>query len=188
MHLQEVMPSQMDELYVHMERDFPKNELIPFFLLKYNLRRKHLAAYYLLDEGVFCGYAVIAPIPSHQCIDVEYLAILPSHRSNGYGGKLLALLSAHCNVQRITLQAEDPAFAKNQQERRPREKRIAFYKRAGFMVEPSLRLKLFGVPMLCLCNWKSSPDEIKEILYSYFSKSYKRIPTWLGVRFRTVSA
>ena len=154
-------------LYSHMKRDFPPNELPPLFAVKRNFKKGIYDGFYLTEETDI-GYAVITAPENMRYGLINYFAILPEHRSKGYGSEFLKIILNHYSDHTLVLEADDPAAAKTDVLRDEAVRRVRFYERAGFRVIPTKKAKIFGVDMLIMAsgqNEKLSAREIMRALY-----------------------
>lgn len=117
------------EIASFMRRVFPKEELIPMWLLSIITRKKNYQFSAFYDNDLFVG--IIFTIESKDLLFVFYIAVNDEIHSKGYGSKLLQLLSQKYERKPITLFIEtiDP-LADNYEQR---VKRLAFYERNGFV-------------------------------------------------------
>ncbi len=118
-----------DEIGEFMKRVFPKEELMPMWLicLVSKMKNYNFKAYY--DGEMFVG--LLFTINSKDSLFVFYIAVNDEVQSKGYGTKLLAELFRQYPDKPISLFIEtmDDTQATNYQQR---VKRLTFYKRNGF--------------------------------------------------------
>lgn len=126
------------EVPVWYERElceaFPPNERKPletFFALMDAGRYELLGLY---EAGVLLGYAGMWRNPAYpDYILLDQLGVTAARRGGGLGGALLALLEERYRGKAcIITEAECPESGDAPAENRLRERRIAFYQRAGF--------------------------------------------------------
>lgn len=120
----------------YMRRDFPVNELMPLSAIKKMLDSHMYECYGLYCDGKFAGYAFFLKqtIAGYSNYLLDYLAMIPEYRDQGYGsvflGQLKGMLSdADC----ILVEADDPDKANNDAAGKIRMRRIDFYKRNGYI-------------------------------------------------------
>jgi len=149
-HLRVMRPEELKALYKnHIELDFPSAE-------RPNLRAMHrhvaqgLQDFWLIADGEMdAGYAICARFG--RAILVTLLSIYPERRGKGLGTRLLSLLKQqYADTGAILLEVEDPAGADTAEDRRIRERRIAFYMRSGYCFLPEIEHVSFGVPLLIM--------------------------------------
>ena len=173
-HLKEIHSDAYYSLYAHMKRDFPQGELAPFFAIKRNLNRKIYTAYYLTDSRDI-GYAIVTAPPGLKYALLNYFAVYPEYRSQGYGGAFMDIIRERYRDRALVLEAEDPTAQKNAERRCAATRRIAFYERAGFRTLPTARAKIFGTDMsIMMCGAdngtanETSRDGAREIMHSLY--------------------
>jgi GNAT superfamily N-acetyltransferase len=183
MKIRNIKKEEYKELYSHMKRDFPANELAPFFAVKRNLHKNIYEGYYLTDNTdiIDMGYAVITAPENLQYALINYFGIFPEYRSQGYGSEFLKILFSHYSDRILVLEADAPLAAKTDALRNEAERRVKFYERAGFRVIPTEKAKIFGVDMVIMA---SSPDEneneklsAREIMHALYLPSLAK--QWL---------
>lgn len=177
--LRAVEPQEYRTLYDHMKRDFPRNERPPYFAVRGSLTRGVYGAVYLLDQDKVIGYAVVTAPGDSQFALINFLAILPDRRSNGYGSRLIALLAERYQDRTLVLEVESPDAAKDGQERLQRQRRVRFYERAGFFVVPTERCKIFGVDMWIMMNKSAGGVSVRGIMRAMYLPAFGH-ERWLG--------
>ena len=117
------------DITAFMKRVFPKEELMPMWLLNIMSIKKNYQFSAFYDNDLFIG--ILFTIEQDDMLFVFYLAINDEIHSKGYGSKLLQILFEKYESKPITLFIEsiDP-LADNYQQR---VKRLAFYERNGFI-------------------------------------------------------
>ncbi len=118
------------EIASFMKRVFPKEELIPMWLLCIATKKKKydFKAYY--DNDLFVG--ILFTIDTKDTLFVFYIAVNDKIHSKGYGSELLKALFERYPEKSVTLFIEtmDDKNAENYEQR---IKRLAFYERNGFV-------------------------------------------------------
>ena len=117
------------EIDAFMKRVFPKEELIPTWLITILAKKKNheFSAFY--DENLFVGISYT--IESETSLFLFYLAINDKIHSKGYGSKLLNSLFDKYKDKPITLFIETlDQTAPNYEQR---VKRLSFYERNNFI-------------------------------------------------------
>ncbi len=121
--------SDYKEICQFMKRVFPREEVIPMWLVRlFNLKKKYdFNVYY--DNDLFVG--ILFTIDTKDTIFVFYLAVNDKIQSKGYGREILQILFQKYPDKSVTLFIEtmDDKNAKNYEQR---VKRLAFYERNGF--------------------------------------------------------
>ena len=105
---------------------FPKEERIPWFLVRLNVLRKDVDLTAFLDGDVFCGFTYSVTCGDHHFL--LFFAVEENLRSRGYGSAILSALkeSYSCVSLNIETLTED---APNLPER---QRRYGFYRHNGF--------------------------------------------------------
>lgn len=155
-----------------MSKDFPFNERIPFFIIHSAMKKGALNSVFLASRKYIYGYAIYEYIPRLNWIFVMYLAILPDYRSSGLG-KILIERLAELTDRGIILEVEDPSAAKNQEEFSDRTRRIAFYKRNGFHIQPDFTLNLLGCPMRIMANRQLPQTDLLKLFQKLYDRIYR---------------
>ncbi len=121
--------SDYKEICAFMKRVFPKEELMPMWLIRLlTLRKKYdFKVYY--DNDLFVG--ILFTIESDDTLFVFYIAVNDKIHSKGYGSKLLQIIFDKHPDKSVTLFIEtmDDKNALNYEQR---VKRLMFYERNGF--------------------------------------------------------
>lgn len=155
MELRMLTREQGARLYkTHLERDFPAQELKPWEIMLEHLERGQydlLAAY---EGEKLVGYAW-QYCPPEGAILIDYLAIEPSLRGQGWGARLLKALGAYYGSRgrTLVLESEYPGEAPDPEQAR---RRLAFYRRAG-LLDTGVETRLFGV-RFCILSYEALPD------------------------------
>ena len=181
MQIREIRRDECKELYSYMKRDFPANELPPFFAVKRNFNKNIYAGFYLTDKTSDMsnlsniGYAVITAPANLKYALINYFAIFPEQRSKGLGSEFLKILVSRYSDRTLVLEADDPSAAKNSELRNEAERRVKFYERAGFHIIPTERAKIFGVDMLIMASGQNSQGEklnAREIMHALYLPAF----------------
>ena len=109
-----------------MKTAFPRNELIPLWVLNILALRKSINFRAFYDDEQFCGIMYTAE--NDKYIYVLYLAVNDQIRSKGYGTKMLNWLKSDTDkIIVLDVESIDPSAENAQQ----RERRVSFYNRNG---------------------------------------------------------
>jgi|GEM_PF-1990423 len=163
--LKEIPSSAYETLYALMKRDFPAaGELAPFFAIKRNLDKGVYTGYFLTsgaenesaDTGAppdaELGYMLLTAPHGMDSALINYFAIYPAYRAQGYGSEFLKIVLSRYPNRVFVLEAEDPAAQKTDILRDAAQRRIKFYERAGFSVLPTAKARIFGADMLIMAG------------------------------------
>ena len=105
---------------------FPKDERLPWFVLRLNGLRKGIDLHAFLDGDIFCGFTYsVTAFGLHFLL---FFAVDETLRSQGYGSAILSMLRQEhetviLNIEPLDPQAPDLAL---------RQSRYRFYRRNGF--------------------------------------------------------
>lgn len=100
----------------HIQKDFPKNEYPPYFLLKYYLKKGKIEAFLLEEEGKEKAYCINCK--ANQYVLVLLLAVYQECRGEGIGTKLLSEIKNYYKQEKgIFLEVEIPKEAKEEKEK-----------------------------------------------------------------------
>jgi Acetyltransferases len=170
----------LEDLYERMRGDFPANERPPKNSLIKQIKKGELKA--LCMDAPDLRAAAYALCAGDEAVLITHLAVKAGFRANGYGTMLLEELSNTYRTKSsyLIVEVELPEKAKQADERATREKRIAFYTRAGFSGYLQVPYSIFGVPMMLMVkslNGKALPSEalLKQMVkaaYSAFLPSF----------------
>ncbi len=165
-----------DEICKFMKRVFPREEVIPMWLIRLVTVKKgyNFDVYY--ENNLFVG--IIFTIDTKDTLFVFYLAVNDKIQSNGYGTILLQTLFNDNPDKSVTLFIEtmDDIEAKNYNQR---IKRLAFYKRNGF-TDTGIKAG-FKKPFVDILSTDLNYDEVKTkklmkyIPMKIFPKNYLKI-------------
>ena len=138
-----------------MKTSFPKEELVPLWLLRIMEKRRGVSFFAFYDSGVFVGTAYLVSFKSF--LFVFYLAVSPSVREMGYGSRILSWIREYSRGKNIALDVEALGRGDNGTKLR----RIEFYRRAG-IVDTGYRLWDNGVKYMIL---SSSPEAFSPAVF-----------------------
>ncbi len=137
----------------HLKYDFPADEVKPWMMIRRAWAGGRYFAYALFDgDGSPRAYAFFFGAEGTDTVLMDYFAVVRGRRGKGIGSMFLkklrsALVPRRCG--RILIEAEDPAHAADGADRALRERRVAFYLRAGAR-DTGLRYCLYGVDYVIL--------------------------------------
>ena len=133
MHIQKIDLTRSrihaDSAYQIYRSAFPKEERIPWQMLRFCAKRRNVELCGYLADGVFCGFTYHAV--TDDGIMIMFFAVDGTLRSQGYGAAILAHLKALYAPRALLLHVEplDDPTAANYAER---VRRLRFYERNGF--------------------------------------------------------
>ena len=117
------LTEKVKALYI---KSFPKEERMPWWVMRLNARRKDVGIYAWLDGEEFCGFA--SEVTAGTTHLVLFFAIEPEKQGMGYGSAILAALQEQYETIALNVELWDPEAENFSQ----RKRRFAFYKRNGF--------------------------------------------------------
>lgn len=105
---------------------FPKEERLPWFVLRLQALRRGIELTAWMDGDTFCGFTSAVTLEGMHF--VLFLAIAPSARGKGYGSAILTHLSNAHQCVVLNIEPLDPQADNYPQ----RLQRMAFYQKNGF--------------------------------------------------------
>lgn len=173
MKLEKLNKNQVEKIYREsMEVDFPADELKPLEVLFSAMDSEIYECFGLFSDGDIVGYTFLERLGNDYLID--YLAIYPQVRNQGYGGELIRLLGEYLtDATSILGEVEDPEFAKNENDRKLQARRLNFYLRNGFR-NTKIKASAFGVPFIIIEMGEGLNHSYEEVKVLY-KKMYKTI-------------
>lgn len=181
MFFKEANLNEIEEIYTNcMLEDFPPAELKKLEDIIYSVKKGWYAMHIAYDDEGVKGYACIAKI---DCDDekikkfgfLDYYAIVKKYRGTGIGSLFLSKLNSLSGTDCIILETESVRSAKNESETQTRERRIAFYERAG-CVDTGCMYNVFGVEYNIFINKDISlTEEFLSKLLSAYEYAYAAI-------------
>ena len=172
MDLKTLTKDQLSNLYNdRMRKDFPPSELKPLFVMLDAVDKGIYEALGLYDGEEMVGYSCLVKEGTDSLVD--YLAIYPEKRNNGIGSILVKLLSEHMDgAGSIIIEVEDPDYARDDEDRKLRIRRMDFYLRNGCF-DTGVRAKCFGVEFILLRMGKEKFE--KQKCWDTYSSIYRSI-------------
>lgn len=165
-----------------IKRDFPKNEVRPYSMVKRLANDMLYIAYGAYCNNTLVAYATFFNLPESPVVLLDYLAVQPEHRGTGIGSSFISEFKAivkkefpHSSV--IAIECENPQYATTLEEKATREKRINFYIRNGAIVTEST-LYAFGVNYNLLAVYlDNSKSKLKlgESVYRLYLYGFKNL-------------
>ena len=172
MNLKTLTKEQITELYnERMVIDFPPDELKPLVVIIDAIDKGIYEALGLYDGEQIVGYACLVKQSAGHLVD--YLAIYPEKRNSGIGSILIKLLAEYMGDEPGTIvEVEDPAYAKSEDDRKLRTRRLNFYLRNG-CCDTGVRVRCFGVEFIILILGNKKMD--KYSCWELYSSIYKAV-------------
>ena len=151
---------ELEDLYhVHMERDFPPDELKPLSRLFEVMERGVYEPYGLFREGKLAAYAIYWRAGKNPYVMLDYFAVVPEGRNQGTGSALLKeMLERFCqDGGGVFGEVEAPVTGVAAIDDL-RRRRLGFYARAGLR-RMEYTSRVFGVPFIVLAYGPEVPEE-----------------------------
>lgn len=167
-------PDDLDEIYKRIVRDFSRGEYAPYRALLSQLQSGAINGYILLRGETESGYAICAEGKSGQSVLLSLFAVFEDRRGEGIGTAFLKKLEErYAEKGGIIVEVEIPELADSEEEGRIREKRIEFYKKAGFSLVGGITYTIWDIPMhlmvLPIKETKEKLDsQIEQSLYDIY--------------------
>ncbi|SHK69001.1 hypothetical protein SAMN02745243_03512 [Hespellia stercorisuis DSM 15480] len=198
--IKELSQNEFWEIYrTQMKQDFPKSEIRREDNFE-NLWRdqKYLALGWYEEkpgngqqkECSLTGYAFF--VIAEDAVLLDYFAVLADQRGNGSGGRFLEAMKTYFaeRTDCILLEVENPEYAVDENDRKLRERRIAFYERHGVFfskVETRVFTDEYLILVLPVQKAKEHPvkewaEQIKGVYESIFPYNVRKGKVWYTVR------
>lgn len=138
------------EIYhTYMKQDFPQSELKPLSHILHSAEAGFGFSLGIYEEEELAGYAVFILCEETKCALLDYFAILKDKRGGGLGHRAISLFETYFEenlpqVDGMYIESERISAAENEEQRRIRQRRIAFYLSCGCEMT-AFRSVLFGV-------------------------------------------
>jgi GNAT superfamily N-acetyltransferase len=140
------------EIYeVYMHRDFPPEELKPFYMIEDMWSRESYFTYGFYEnvgasgERKLRAYAFFVADNKERVLLLDYFAAVAETRGQGYGSAALQSLKTVCgDWKQIVIEVEDNELELPERVREVRNRRIAFYTKNGCRMTDT-RSWVFGV-------------------------------------------
>ncbi|MCR4435600.1 MAG: GNAT family N-acetyltransferase [Clostridiales bacterium] len=140
--------SELKNFYKRIERDFLPEEHAPYQVLYRQLQMGIQEAMVFCEGAQDLAYCVCAAGHAGGYVLISLLAVFEEYRGQGIGSAFLeALRVRYEQNQALLVEVERPELSKTSEERCFRQRRIEFYKRAGFYLIPGIDYTIWDVPM-----------------------------------------
>lgn len=119
----------------YMKVDFPPDELRALEEFEERIRRGIYECLGLFEEDELRAYGFFTIHPERSVVLLDFLAVCPEHRGNGYGSRFLQLARAwYKEKQGILIECESERTAADAADLAVRRNRIHFYEKNGCVV------------------------------------------------------
>jgi hypothetical protein len=138
---------------------------------------------YVLSEAEECvGFALLWQFEENEVIFIEYLAVNPKFRGNGYGKEIMRrIISLTKSLMfRLVLEIENPTIGTNKNQR---EKRYIFYKELGLTEVNGINYQLPPISskkstsmylMVYPADYKFDKEHLSSIVQDLYESVYNR--------------
>ncbi|MGN0479227.1 MAG: GNAT family N-acetyltransferase [Hominenteromicrobium sp.] len=188
MMLLQVQKLKLDEIKriydTHMQEAFPQSELRPYRNMEMLYHSGNYVCYGLFDGEKLLAYAYFSRTNDRGYLLLDYYAVVSGLRGSGIGSRFFGLLSAEMqSADGILLEVESVESTADPDEKKLRERRIAFYERCG-CEKTRAKCLLYGVDfsIMLLPLSKPKPDsrtvlsELEHIYHVMFDDAlYSRV-------------
>lgn len=153
LYARELTIKEAKKIYTeHLKKDFPPEEVKPFFIIRKMWLKKKYYLYGFYEKGspqgadTLCAYAFLLADQKRRMLLLDYFAVCGQLRGAGYGSRALTMLREECgNWNGIVIEVEDDELpGLDEETRKIRKRRIAFYKGADCQMTTT-RSRLWGV-------------------------------------------
>ena len=148
MRIRTMLPQELSDVYKRVRRDFPPREYPPQPKMRRNMEWGVMQAQLCEDDGRDAAYAFVLRNDACRRYMLFLYAVEPELRGRGVGSEFLrTLLEEREDLDGMYAEVEMPELARDAEERRICEKRIAFYEALGFRKVTGLEYHIYGVQM-----------------------------------------
>jgi len=181
-------PGELKEIYRSIKKDFAFGEFAPYHVLKKQLQTGTQKGYLFFADGRAAAYCICAQERPSGFVLMSYFAVFADCRGRGVGTAFLKKLQkTYSDAKGMVAEVEKPEDAKTDALRKLRERRIVFYRRAGFEIVPGMDYSIWNVPMYLMVfppdgiNLREAGGAVRDI---YLSLMGRRFIHMLKVRYR----
>ena len=161
---------------------FPSYERQPVSLIKDRIQANVCKLYILSGADECVGFAVLWQFEENEVLFIEYLAVNPKFRGNGYGKEIMRrIISLTKSLKfKLVLEIENPTMGTNKNQR---EKRHIFYQELGLTEVNGINYQLPPISskkstsmylMVYPANYKFEKDHLCRIVQDLYESVYNR--------------
>lgn len=178
--VKKLLEDELTEIYnTHMKQDFPPSELKPLSHITRSMEAGYGFSLGICANEELVGYGVFILCEETKCALLDYFAILRDKRGEGLGHRAFSLFEEYFTgnlpeTEVLYIESERVSAAENEEQKKLRERRIAFYRSCGCDTT-DLRSVLFGVDysVLYLPFTKKGSGASREALDALYRKMFK---------------
>ena len=172
MSIRNASNKNLQELYEkHIAKDFPAMERPSFAHFQKTIKEGLQEVLIYSEDCVDKAYCVVATVSEYLLI--SFLAVYEEYRGRGFGSKMLAEVKEYyADRPGIIVEVEKPEDAKESKEHALRERRIAFYERAGYVLFREIDYVIWDVPFFLMV---SSRETTREEVVKQMKKIYGKL-------------
>ena len=174
-------------IYTYLEKDFPKNE-IPEYEKYEEMTKNGIHQAYLYKEN-HKDIAYFITLEKDNNVLISHLAVIKEYRDKGVGSRFIEdikefLLSKNL----IIVEVEAEKMANNEKELETIQKRLRYYKKAGFKKCEGIEYNLFDVDYDILTYSMKQQDvtnvEVKNIMEQIYKGKFSQERLKINLVFR----
>ena len=175
MNVKILTKQQVEFIYkTSMMFDFTDEERKPVSMILEAMDKGVYECLGLMEEEEILGYAFFYKMDKDYLFD--FLAMTRGNRNKGYGSKFLEYCAEYYkDANSIIGEVEDPDFAKSDEERQLRERRMGFYFRNGYR-ETGVKTSLFSVDFIVIELLIDRPHSKEEVEALYMAHYKSMLP------------
>lgn len=177
--VKKLVEDEMTEIYnAYMKQDFPPSELKPLRHITKSMEAGYGFSLGICANEELVGYGVFILCEETKCALLDYFAILKNKRGEGLGHRAFSLFEEYFTrnlpeIAGLYIESERVSAAENEEQRKIRERRIAFYRSCGCDMT-KLRSVLFGVDYSVLyLPFSKMGGASREALDALYRKMFK---------------
>ncbi|EMS69312.1 GNAT family N-acetyltransferase [Ruminiclostridium cellobioparum] len=166
--------TELKSFYKRMTLDFAEGEYPPYDKLYVQLENNIQKGLVFVKDGRDCAYAICAGGTENNFVLISFFAVYEEFRGTGIGTAFLEKIKElYSNADGIIVEVETVEEALNEKDISVREKRMKFYRRAGFNMVPDIKYSIWNVPMHlmvlpCKLPQKFINENIGTIIYDIY--------------------
>ena len=182
----EVRELTLDEIrsvyHRYLIYDFPDDERKPLFMIERAHARGRYRCFGAVKGGEILAYAFFAGLihEGKRLLLLDYLAVREDIRDRGVGGAFLSSLRSGplIGADMVLVEADDPDFARDGEDKATRLRRLRFYFRCG-LLDTGVRSLLYGVRYAILEMPLSAAHTQAEAFAAYETLYHSILPPWI---------